>query len=58
MGQMAKATSRFQDFVLTKMTVSNFKNMRFRNNFKEFDSFEFLKFETLILGIIYLRSYL
>jgi hypothetical protein len=25
------------------MSVSNFKNMGFRNNFKGFDSFEFLK---------------
>ena len=28
------------------MSVSNFKNMGFKNNFKGFDSFEFLKFET------------
>jgi len=28
------------------MSVSNFKNMGFRNNFKEFDSFKFLKIET------------
>jgi hypothetical protein len=29
-----------------KMSVSNFKNMGFRNNFKGFSSFEFLNFET------------
>jgi len=28
------------------MSVSSYKNMGFRNNFKGFDSFEFLKFET------------
>jgi len=28
------------------MSVSNFKDMRFRHNFKGLDLFEFLKFET------------
>jgi len=28
--------------VIPKMSVSNFKNMGFRNNFKGFDSFKFL----------------
>ena len=31
---------------MPKMSVSNFKNVGFRNNFKGFDSFEFLKFGT------------
>jgi len=29
-----------------KMPISNFKNMGFKNNFKGFDAFEFLKIET------------
>jgi len=29
------------------MSVSTFKNIGFRNNFKRFDSFKFLKIETL-----------
>jgi cyclopropane fatty-acyl-phospholipid synthase-like methyltransferase len=32
--------------LITKMSVSNFKHVGFRNNLKGFDSFEFLKYET------------